>query len=288
MGWHRMPRGLMVHGPHPQRVLVAEFDGPPASRDAPITRSELEAAIRRVSATPVSATSVHSATRFTDNTRQATTYRRGRVRLAGDAAHVHPPFGGQGLQLGLGDAVNLGWKRAGTVRGRAPAGLLDTYTAERHPVAARVLHNTRAQVALLQPGPRVDALRDVFTTLAETPEANRLLTDLMSELDVRYPASGDHPLAGLYCPDVALKTASGEVRVADRSVRGGALVLDTADRADVRSAVRPWADRVEVVTGAAPSLPDVVLVRPDGHVAFAGDDVTALTDAIRVSFGEPA
>jgi 2-polyprenyl-6-methoxyphenol hydroxylase-like FAD-dependent oxidoreductase len=283
MGWHRMPHGLLVHGPHPQRVLVAEFDGPPADRDAPITGAELEAALRRVSSTPVSVTAVHSVTRFTDNTRQATTYRHGRVLLAGDAAHVHPPFGGQGLQLGLGDAVNLGWKLAGTVRGWAPSDLLDTYSTERHPVAERVLHNTRAQVALLQPGPRVDALRDIFTALAETPEANRLLTDLMSELDVRYPATGDHPLAGQYCPDTALRTATGEVAFS------GALLLDFGGRSSVRSAVRPWADRVSVVSAAAvESLPELVLVRPDGHVAYAGDSAEALLSSLRRWFGEPA
>ncbi|MGI5223886.1 FAD-dependent monooxygenase [Actinoallomurus sp. CA-142502] len=297
MGWHRMPHGLMVHGPHPQRVLVAEFDGPPADRNAPITQAELEAAVRRVSETSVTITSVHSVTRFTDNTRQASTYRRGRVLLAGDAAHVHPPFGGQGLHLGLGDAINLGWKLAATVRGWAPPGLLDTYSTERHPVAERVLHNTRAQVALLRPGPRVDALRDIFTMLAETPEANRLLTDLMGELDIRYGAAGDHPLAGRYCPDLTLKTATGETRVADLSRRAGALLLDLSDRADVREAVRPWADRISVVTGVVSSssedaevgeLPDALLVRPDGHVAWAGADVAELGEAVREWFGESA
>jgi hypothetical protein len=172
------------------------------------------------------------------------------------------------------------------VRGHAPDGLLDTYTTERHPVAARVLHNTRAQVALLQPGPRVDALRDIFTLLAETPEANRLLTDLMGELDIRYEAGDGHPLAGLYCPDLTLKTANGERRVAESSRDGRALLLDLADRADVRDAVRPWADRIAVVTGAADEEADAILVRPDGHVAWAGEDVGGLREAVRRWFGE--
>ncbi|MDN3352847.1 FAD-dependent monooxygenase [Actinomadura sp. DC4] len=285
MGWHRVPHGLMVRGPHPQRVLTLEFDGPPASRA--VSQAELQESVRRVSGTSVTITAVHSVTRFTDNTRQAPSYRAGRVLLAGDAAHVHPPLGGQGLHLGLGDAVNLGWKLAATVRGWAPAGLLDTYSSERHPVAERVLHNTRAQVALMRPGPGVDALRDIFTMLAETPEANRLLTDLMGELDIRYGASGDHPLAGLYCPDLELKTASGPTRVADLSLAGRPLLLDLADRAEVRDAVRPWAERVDMVTGATEET-DTLLLRPDGHVAWAGEDVGELRNALRGWFGEPS
>ena len=289
LGWHRTQHGLMVRGPMPKRMLTVEFDGPPADRDAPITREELQASVRRVSGTGVTITEVHSVTRFTDNTRQAETYRSGRVLLAGDAAHVHPPFGGQGLHLGLGDAINLGWKLAATVRGWAPEDLLDTYSQERRPVAARVLHNTRAQVALLWPGPRVDALRDVFTALAETGEANRLLSDLMGELDVRYPATGAHPLAGAYCPDLTLKTRRGVTSVAELSRGGRALLLDLADRADVREAVRPWADRVQVTTGLAVTaeeeLADVILVRPDGHVAWAGEDVGGLREAVERWFG---
>jgi 2-polyprenyl-6-methoxyphenol hydroxylase-like FAD-dependent oxidoreductase len=287
MGWHRTEHGMIARGPMPQRVFTAEFDGPPADRDAPITREEVQEAVRRVSGTSVTITAVHSVTRFTDNTRQASTYRLGRVLLAGDAAHIHPPFGGQGLHLGLGDAVNLGWKLAASVRGWAPGGLLDTYSDERHPVAERVLHNTRAQMALMQPGPRVDALRDIFTALAETPEANRLLSDLMGALDVRYEASGDHPLAGLYCPDLTLKTSLGETRVEELSRGGRGLLLDLADREDVRDAVRPWADRIEAVTGATETpAADAVLVRPDGHVAWAGEDVGGLREAVRRWFGE--
>jgi 2-polyprenyl-6-methoxyphenol hydroxylase-like FAD-dependent oxidoreductase len=285
-GWHRTERGLMVHGPLPQRVFTLEFDGPPADRDAPVTREELQESVRRVSGTSVTITAVHSVTRFTDNTRQASTYRRGRVLLAGDAAHIHPPFGGQGLHLGFADAVNLGWKLAASVQGWAPEGLLDGYSTERHPVAASALHNTQAQLALLRPGPEVSALRDIFTALAETPEANQLLTDMMGELDVRYEASGDHPLAGLYCPDLTLKTSAGERTVADLSRSGRGLLLDLADREDVRDAVRPWADRVDTVTGATEAPADALLVRPDGHVAWAGEDVGGLREAVRRWFGE--
>src|SRR5580700_10138537 len=150
-GWNRMPAGMLVHGPVPGRILTVEYDGPPGDRDTPVTLEELQTSLRNVSGTNVSIRGVTSATRFTDNARQATTYRIGRVLLAGDAAHVHSPFGGQGLNLGIGDAVNLGWKLAATVRGTAPDGLLDTYTEERHPVGAWVLEWTRAQVALMRP-----------------------------------------------------------------------------------------------------------------------------------------
>jgi len=143
-GWQHGNRGLYVHGPTPGRMLTVEFDGPPADRDAPITAEELEDSFRRVSGADIRVKKVHSATRFTDNARQASTYRQGRVLLAGDAAHVHSPFGGQGLNLGIGDAVNLGWKLAWVVRGRLPESALDTYTTERHPIGAWVLDWTRA------------------------------------------------------------------------------------------------------------------------------------------------
>ncbi|MCO6007254.1 FAD-dependent monooxygenase [Actinoallomurus purpureus] len=287
-GWHRTEHGLLARGPMPQRVLAAEFDGPPVDRSAPVTREELQASLRRLSGTEVTVTAVHSATRFTDNTRQAETYRVGRVLLAGDAAHVHPPFGGQGLTLGLGDAANLGWKLAAEVAGRAPDGLLDTYTTERHPAAARVLHNTRAQVALLAPGPRVDALRDVFTALASTEEANRLLTDLMGDLDLRYEVDCDHPLAGRYCPDLSLTVSGTATTVADLSRSGGPLLLDLDDRSSLRDTVRPWADRLEVVTARAEEVPaPVVLVRPDGYVAWAGEDADGLRRACARWFGSP-
>ncbi len=286
-GWHRTERGLLVRGPDPQRLVALRFDGPPADRNAPITREELQDVVRLLSGTDVTITEVASVNRFTDNTRQASAYRQGRILLAGDAAHVHPPFGGQGLHLGFGDAVNLGWKLALEIRGQAPEGLLDTYTTERHPVAARVIRNTRAQTALLAPGPGVDALREMFTALADTDEANLLLTDMMGELDVRY-GSGDHPLTGLYCPDFALKTADGETRVSEASRTGRALLLDLADRGDMREGVRPWSDRVDVITGAGTdALAEAILVRPDGHVAWAGESVGALREAAVRWFGEP-
>lgn len=152
----------------PGRILMVEFDGPPGDRDAPITLAELQGSLRRISKMDVTITDPHSATRFTDNARQATEYRIGRVLLAGDAAHVHSPFGGQGLNLGIGDAANLGWKLAAAVHGWAPDGLLDTYTDERHPLGARVLQMTRAQVALMRTDEHVAALREIVSELMDT------------------------------------------------------------------------------------------------------------------------
>ena len=185
------------------RRLTIEFDGPPRDRLAPVTAQELETSLRRLSGQDVKVTAVTSATRWTDNARQATTYRMGRVLLAGDAAHVHSPFGGLGLNLGIGDTMNLGWKLAATVRGTGPAHLLDTYTAERHPIGERVLQNTRAQLALMRPGPHVDALRDIVSDVMDTDQGNAFFTKMITGLTHTY-ASGGHPLVGRRAPDLVL------------------------------------------------------------------------------------
>ena len=180
-GWQHTPTGVYVYGPVPGRVRTVELDGPPADRDAPVTAAEMEASLRRVSGVDVRVTEVTRGTRFTDNARQATTYRRGRVLLCGDAAHVHSPFSGQGLNLGIGDAVNLGWKLAATVQGWAPEGLLDTYTSERHPIGAWVLDWTRAQVAVMRGDAYSSALRGVVTDFLGTTRRG----DLLRQADLR-------------------------------------------------------------------------------------------------------
>ncbi|OLR93325.1 FAD-dependent oxidoreductase [Actinokineospora bangkokensis] len=275
VGWVRTPAGLVVHGPQPRRVLTVEFDGPPADRAAPVTAAEVEASLRRVSGADVRVTALHSATRSTDNARQVTTYRRGRVLLAGDAAHVHSPFGGQGLNLGLGDAANLGWKLAAVATGRAEEALLDTYTAERHPVGARVLRVTRAQIAVLRPGPEGDALREVVTDLMRTDDGNAHFVKLMGGLLNGYDLGGTHPAVGKLLP--LLDLADGST-TADHLREGGAVLFDLNDSAAVRAAA---GGRVRVVSGkAAVEAPDM-LVRPDGHVAWAGTDATGLDEAIQ-------
>jgi 2-polyprenyl-6-methoxyphenol hydroxylase-like FAD-dependent oxidoreductase len=283
-GWNATARGLYAHGPKPGRVLTVEFAGPPTDRDAPVTRVELQDALRRVSGTEVIVTAVEAAARFTDNTRQAATYRAGRVLLAGDAAHVHPPFGGQGLNTGLQDAANLGWKLAATVRGWAPDGLLDSYTAERHPVAEQVLENTRAQIAIMRPDPHSRAMRALFGQLLDTDVT---LTDLLSArlhgLDIRYDVGPPtHPLTGCHVPDLPGLAGAGRL--------ARPVLADSTGSAQLRAVANGWSERVDVAR--LPGTPGVsaLLVRPDGYVAWAADgtpDPTSLRDALRTWFGEP-
>ncbi len=226
---------------------------------------------------------VHSPTwisRFTDMSRQAVSYRRGRILLAGDAAHVHPPQGGQGLNTGVQDAVNLGWKLAQVVNRISPESLLDTYSAERHPVGARVLHNTMAQVALATADDRHQALRDAMTDLLSMDEPRRRIAGMLSALDIHYDLGEGHPLLGRRMPDLDLQTADGPTRVFTllHGARPVLLNLGAPGGFDLA----PWADRVRLVDarydGAweLPVLgevdaPPAVLIRPDGHVAWAGD-----------------
>ncbi|AGP33176.1 hypothetical protein SCE1572_00855 [Sorangium cellulosum So0157-2] len=267
-GWHRTPRGLVASGPTPGRVFTAEFNGPPPRRDAPITRAEVEAAIQRVSGADVKILSMTMATRWTDNARQATTYRMGRVFLAGDAAHVHSPFGGQGLNLGLVDAANLGWKLAAAVKGREH--LLDSYTAERHPVAARVLENTRAQVALMRPDPLTSALRAIVSDLMKLPAGNRYFGEMLTGVGIRYDLGDDDPLVGTLAKDQLLTLADGsEERLYALMENGGGLFISPLERSlpqDVHVAR----------TQGGPSM----LVRPDGCIAWTDASSTALDDAL--------
>ncbi|AKV00614.1 Salicylate hydroxylase [Labilithrix luteola] len=271
IGWRRMPAGMMAFGPVPGRIFLTEFDGPPADRDAPVTIEELQRSLRRVSETDVTIRAIMSATRFTDNARQATTYRKGRVLLAGDAAHVHSPFGGQGINLSLLDAVNLGWKLAATLQGRAPEGLLDTYTSERHPVAARALANTRAQVALMRPDPLTSALRDVVTDIMNLDEGNRFFGEMMSGLATRYDVGDAHPLAGKFVANRSLtpeRDGQSGPTLYDAMQEGNAVLLDTGD-GSLSEVVRPWASRVTAVRAEGDTS---MLVRPDGIIAWASAD----------------
>ena len=273
-GWHMTPAGVYAHGPQPGRILTVEFDGPPADREAPVTAAELEKSIRVVSGVDVSVTGVESATRFTDNARQVTTYRLGRVLLAGDAAHVHSPFGGQGLNLGIGDAVNLGWKLAAVAQGRMPDRLLDTYTTERHPIGAWVLDWTRAQIAIMRPDPYARAIRAVVGDLVGTTAGTTYFAKKISGVWQRYDLPGDHPLVGASAPDL---TFTDGTRLADHLHDGRGALFDLGGVADKPAGVR-------VVTATCqdePSLPGL-LVRPDGVVAWAGGD--GLTDAAATWF----
>jgi 3-(3-hydroxy-phenyl)propionate hydroxylase len=237
--------------------------------------------------------------RFTDTARQAATYRNGRVLLAGDAAHVHYPTGGQGLNIGVQDAVNLGWKLAQVVKGTSPDSLLDTYQDERHPVAARVLRDTMAQVALLRTDDRTDALREIMTELLGMDEPRKMLAGMMSGLDIRYDLGDGHPLLGRRMPDldldVDLGTANGPLRVFTLLHDARPLLLNLGEPGGFD--VTLWADRVQVtdaayagpwelpVLGHVPA-PAAVLIRPDGYVAWVGVESDAgLRDALATWFG---
>jgi 2-polyprenyl-6-methoxyphenol hydroxylase-like FAD-dependent oxidoreductase len=267
-GWNVTDTGVYVSGPVPGRVLTVEFDGPPADRDTPITAAELEASVRAVSGVEVTVEEIYSATRFTDNARQAATYRLGRVLLAGDAAHVHSPFGGQGLNLGIGDAMNLGWKLAAEIQGWAPEGLLDSYTTERHPIGAWVLEWTRAQVEIMQPGPYNRAIRKIVADLAATHDGTMYLGTSISGLRQRYDLGSGHTLVGRSAPEVVLPDGR---RLADLLHDGRGVLIGDFPVND---------DRLHVVKGDGPGL----LVRPDGIVAWVEGDGD-LEDAMRRWFG---
>ena len=235
--------------------------------------------------------------RFTDMTRQAASYRRGRVLLAGDAAHVHPPHGGQGLNIGVQDAVNLGWKLAQVVSKRSPERLLDTYHAERHPVGARVLRNTMAQVALAGPDDRHQALHVILAELLSMDEPRKHIAAMMSGLDIHYDLGEGHPLLGRRMPDLDLVTANGPVRVFTLLHEARPVLLNLGEPGGFD--ITPWAARVQMVdakhvgTWQLPVLgevtaPAAVLIRPDGHVAWVGDPThPGLTDALTTWFGPP-
>jgi 3-(3-hydroxy-phenyl)propionate hydroxylase len=289
-GWQRTPRGWTLLWVSPvgySRVGTYDFDGPQPDRDAPLTLQELQETVERIAGIPVPMADARWLSRYGDAALQAREYRAGNVLVAGDAAHVHFPAGGQGVNLGLQDALNLGWKLAAAVRGTAPDGLLDTYHSERHPVAARVLQNVRAQVALMHPDPRVDALRELFRELMGLEPVNRLLGGMISGVDVRYDVGmPDAPLAGQLAPDLTLQTRDGPTRASALQHTGRALLLDLADRADLREVATGRSDRLTVVTGTAAESPgtDALLVRPDGYVAWSargrGDDPATLGAAI--------
>jgi hypothetical protein len=243
---------------------------------------------------------VHSPTwisRFTDLARQAAAYRARRVLLAGEAAHVHYPVGGQGLNIGVQDAVNLGWKLAQVVKKTSPESLLDTYHAERHPVAARVLRNTMAQVALLHTDDRTNALCDIVSELLSMDEPRKRIAAMMSGLDIHYDLGEGHPLLGLRMPDLDLITANGPLRVFTLLHDARPVLLNLGEPGGFD--ITPWADRVQLIDAkyvgtwelpahGAVTAPTAVLIRPDGYVAWVGDlSRQGLADALTTWFGRP-
>lgn len=269
--------GAMPLGDGAYRV-VAPAAGVAEDRRVPPTLDELKRRMREAGGTDFGAHSPRWLSRFGDATRLAESYRTGRVLLAGDAAHVHPPVGGQGLNLGVQDAFNLGWKLAAQVRGWAPEGLLDSYQAERRPVAADVLDNTRAQMQLMSLEPNARAVRRLLTELMEFEDVNRHLTEKIIAIGIRYDFGGGHELLGRRLRDIALKRG----RLYELMHEGRGLLLDRTGRLSVAG----WADRVDHVVDVSEEL-DVpaVLLRPDGHVAWVGADQRDLLDRLPDWFG---
>jgi 2-polyprenyl-6-methoxyphenol hydroxylase-like FAD-dependent oxidoreductase len=261
----------------PIRVVLTERD---VEHTGEPSMDELREALVAVYGTEYGLRSANWISRFTDMTRQAVSYRHGRVLLAGDAAHVHPPHGGQGLNTGVQDAVNLGWKLAQVVDKTSPESLLDTYHAERHPVGARVVHNTMAQVALSSPDDRNQALRDTMTELLGMDEPRRHIAAMVSGLDIHYDLGEGHPLLGRRMPDLDLHAADGPTRVFTLLHDARPVLLNLGELGGFE--ISPLANRVRLVDAEHAGVcelpvlgevaaPPAVLIRPDGHVAWTGD-----------------
>ncbi|WP_329467364.1 FAD-dependent oxidoreductase [Streptomyces sp. NBC_01431] len=288
-GFNPTPTGMYLQTPVPGHIGVMEFDEGAFDRSQPPSREHLQAVLRRVSGTDVTLSEVHLASSYTDRAKQTTTYRRGRVLLAGDAAHIHSPLGGQGLNTGIGDALNLGWKLAATVHGYAPDGLLDTYTRERHPIGAWVLDWTRAQVATMKPDPHSQAVQTLIRDLIGTRDGTTYVFEKMSGSSVRYDLGSEQPLVGRNTPDLRLEDGT---RLGDLMPEGQGVVLDFTSDRRLHDAVKGWDKRVRYVAGPARTDLglDAVLVRPDGIVAWAGErdfDRAGFDQATGFWFGSP-
>jgi 3-(3-hydroxy-phenyl)propionate hydroxylase len=277
------------------RVVLNE---PNVSQGDEPTLSDLRKTLITVYGTDFGLRSAAYISRFTDMTRQAARYRDRRVLLAGDAAHVHSPKGGQGLNIGVQDAVNLGWKLAQVVHGTSPENLLDTYHAERHPVGARVLRNTMALTAIDRCDDRIDALREMMCELVQKDEPRKLYVAMISGLDVHYDFGNGHPLLGRRMPDLEVVTAKGPLRVFTLLHGGRPVLLNFGEAGGIE--IARWASRVKVIEAKyqgvweLPALgvvaaPTAVLIRPDGYVAWAGDlTQEGLADALTTWFGPAA
>jgi bifunctional hydroxylase/dehydrase len=302
----RVPGGMVMVlplGPEARRIVVFERKTGVRKEQVAPTFIEVADAFERLCGESVHGGKPLWVSWFTDSSRQAAEYRRGRVLLAGDAAHIHLPIGGQGMSAGVGDAVNLGWKLAAEIRGHAGPDLLDSYHGERHPVGARVVGNTLAQRILYLGDDDIQPLRDVFTELVAHPEVQRHLVGMVTGLDIRYDVgAGEHPLVGRRMPDQELVGdfgGAGKATVFQQLHAGRGVLFDFGHDQSLRQAAQQWSDRVDTVTatpftGDEPGPfdgVDAVLVRPDGYVAWVGPggaQTDGLTDALTRWFGRPS
>ncbi|WP_438393212.1 FAD-dependent monooxygenase [Caballeronia sp. DA-9] len=287
-GRHYTPTGMYTYA-RPGTIAMVEFDGGASHRIQPISIDHVQAVLRRVSGVDVTLTRLRLATTWTDRAYQATTYRKGRVLLAGDAAHIHSPLGGQGLNLGIGDALNLGWKLAATVRGDAPAGLLDSYSLERHPVGASVLDWSRAQVALMRPTQSTRALEAIMRDLIDTPDGATYFAERVWGVSLRYDLDDSQPLTGRSVPDFELVDG---LKVGALLTEGKGVFLDFGSDASLRALVNRWRERVRYVASDARNRLGLsaVLMRPDGIVAWASETASREEEVARALsrwFGEP-
>ena len=280
-GRHYTSTGMYTYA-RPGTIAMVEFDGGAFHRTQPITLEHVQAVLRRVSVTDVTVTALQLATTWTDRAYQSTAYRSGRVLLAGDAAHIHSPLGGQGLNLGLGDAMNLGWKLAATIHGDAPDGLLDTYSSERLPVGAQVLDWSRAQVALMRPSRSSRALEAIIRDLIDTRDGATYFAERVWGVSLRYDLGHSHPLVGRSVPDFELADGT---RVGELLRVGGGLLLDFDAGAPLQALATRWGDRVAYVASDVKDRLGLsaVLVRPDGVVAWAVEAAPDPDEAARAA-----
>jgi 2-polyprenyl-6-methoxyphenol hydroxylase-like FAD-dependent oxidoreductase len=264
------PTGMYLQS-QPGYVMIQDFDGGEFHDSGKqITLEHVQEVLRRVSNTDVTITALHIATTWTDRARQATTYRNGRILLAGDAAHIHAPLGGQGLNLGLGDALNLGWKLAATIQNKAPEGLLDTYYTERYPIGAQILDWSRAQVAIMRPDPDARALNAIIRDLMNTRDGATYFAGRIWGIFTNYDLGGDHPLVGHSVPNFEFEDGA---RIGDLMHDGQGILLDFDTSASLKTLASEYGDRMKYVSGSAKEQLSLsaVLIRPDGIIAWAAD-----------------
>ncbi|MGY1433626.1 FAD-dependent oxidoreductase [Streptomyces reniochalinae] len=289
-GFNLTDNGMYLRTPLEGHLGMLDFDGGAFDRSRPVTREHLQTVLHRVFGTDVTLDEVHLASSFTDRAMQVGTYRQGRVLLAGDAAHIHSPLGGQGLNLGIGDAMNLGWKLAATLHGTAPDGLLDTYTSERHPVGAAVLDWSRAQVATMNPGPNAPALRKLVHDLMRTTEGTTHVYRRTSGLFHHYDLGDGHPLLGRSAPDFRFEDGT---HLGDLLHTGQGVALDFTDDSALHGATRRWEGRIRYASGRVRNSLGLtaLLIRPDGAVVWAAPhapDPAAFAQAAGQWFGTPS